>query len=145
MAVLVLAFVYMRRYSFLEALLPERLLTSALSAAGLSFFLFKILHLVMDVAGGAIPGRSVTLGLYWNYCFNFTTFLLGPIQRFQSFEAQWRGAERSIEPGFEAHLDATNRVLRGLVKKFVLAEMLHGFALQASQDVPAMPVLALQP
>jgi D-alanyl-lipoteichoic acid acyltransferase DltB (MBOAT superfamily) len=145
--VLVLLFVYLRRYSFLELLLPPSFFTDglagALELAGLSFLLFKILHLVIDVAGGAIPGGSVTFGLYWNYCFNFTAFLLGPIQRFQSFEAQWRGAERSIEPGFEAHLDATNRVLRGLVKKFVLAEMVHAFALQSTQDVAAMPLLEL--
>lgn len=135
-ALFVAAFVYMRRYSFLEGLLPADLLTDALATIGLSFLLFKILHVVFDVSGGTLerPG----FGAYVNYCLNFTTLLMGPIQRFGEFDAQWKG-EEPLAPSFEAHLDALNRILRGLVKKFVLAEAVRHLTLLAVADPALLP------
>jgi membrane protein involved in D-alanine export len=60
---------------------------------------------------------------------------MGPIQRFQDFAAQWNGEKRALTPDFEAHLDTTNRILRGLVKAFVLAPYLQPYVLQ-----PGVPV-----
>ncbi len=133
---LVLVFVYARGYSFLELLLPGDWLTRAFATAGLSFLLFKILHVVLDRADGRI--ERLPLLEYLDYCLAFTTFLLGPIQRFQDFSDQWNGRTPSIEPTFEAHLDATNRILRGLVKKFVVAESLHAFALSPGAELASM-------
>lgn len=135
-ALYVAAFVYMRRYSFLDLALPESWLSDALATAGLSFLLFKVLSLAFDVAGGRErqPGPLDFL----NYCLNFTTFLMGPIQRFGEFRAQWNG-EHPLEPRFEAYLNALNRVLRGLVKKFVAAEAIRHLTLLAVPDVTALP------
>lgn len=130
---LTIAFIWMQRYSFLELFVPERLLPNTLVAAGLSFLFFKIVHVIVDSAGGTIG--KLTLPLYLSYCLNFTAWLLGPIQRYQSFEGQWSGREEPLAPTFEAHLDALNRVLRGLVKKYVVAEMLAHHALMPGQDV----------
>lgn len=135
-AALVVAFLYMRRYSFLELLLPEGLLTSALATAGLSFLLFKILHTVFDAAGGTLG--PVTPLRYANYCLAFTTFLLGPIQRYQDFREQWEDPTRASRPTFEAQLDALNRLLRGLVKKYVVAEHLAQWAVGPGQDLTAL-------
>lgn len=135
-AALVGVFVYARGYSFLELLLPADWRTQALATAGLSFLLFKIVHVVIDRADGRI--ERLPLLEYLDYCLAFTTFLLGPIQRFQDFSDQWHGRTASIEPGFEAHLDAANRMLRGFVKKFVVAEYLSSWALSPEADVAAM-------
>ena len=90
----------------------------------------------MDAASGTLERlRPVT---YVLYCLNFTTFLLGPIQRYPDFERQWSGREPAIEPSFEAHVDAVNRVLRGLVKKFVVAEFLTGYALQPGAEIAGL-------
>lgn len=109
--------------------------------AGLSFLFFKILHVVIDARAGTL--RALSPWTYFNYCLAFPTFLLGPIQRYPEFERQWSGAEPTIESTFEAHLDAVNRVLRGLVKKYVLAESLADYALQADADVEHMSLGAL--
>lgn len=136
-AVLVAVFLYARRYTFVELLVPERFLTTALSTAGLSFLLFKILHVVIDSASGRLG--ELSLARYANYCLAFTTFLMGPIQRYQDFSAQWVGKVEALPPRFEAHLDACNRVLRGLVKKFVVAELIHPWALSGALDFAALP------
>jgi D-alanyl-lipoteichoic acid acyltransferase DltB (MBOAT superfamily) len=136
-----LAFVYARNYSFLGLILPEGLRTSVLATAGLSFLFFKILHVVIDTAGGTI---TPSLWRYLSYCLNFTTFLLGPIQRYQHFESQWNGTTEAIPATFEAHLDAVNRVLRGMVKKYVVAEYLAAYALQPDAPVETMSLLRLQ-
>jgi D-alanyl-lipoteichoic acid acyltransferase DltB (MBOAT superfamily) len=138
---LTLVFIYARNYSFLGLVLPEGLRTTILVTAGLSFLFFKILHVVIDTAGGT---TTPTLWRYLAYCFNFTTFLLGPIQRYQSFESQWSGTTEAIPATFEAHLDAVNRVLRGLVKKYVVAEYLAAYALQADAPVATMSLVDLQ-
>lgn len=127
------AFLYLRGYRFLDGLLPDSLLGRLVATAGLSFLFFKLLHVVIEAG-------SRTLGplRFWDflgYCFNFTTFLLGPIQRYQEFRADWYGEREVVPDDFEAHLDGFNRVLRGLVKKFVLADFLAHHVLSPELDV----------
>lgn len=140
-AALTLAFIYARNYSFLGLVLPEGFRTTLLATAGLSFLFFKILHVVIDTGGGTI---ELSFWRYLTYCLNFTTFLLGPIQRYQHFESQWDGTTEAIPATFEAHLDAVNRVLRGMVKKYVVAEYLSAYALQADAPVATMSLVDLQ-
>jgi alginate O-acetyltransferase complex protein AlgI len=138
---LTLFFVYARNYSFLRLVLPDDFRTTLLATAGLSFLFFKILHVVIDAAGGTL---TLSFWRYLAYCFNFTTFLLGPIQRYQYFERQWEGTTEAIPATFDAHLDAVARVLRGMVKKFVVAEFLAGYALQPNAPVETMSLIELQ-
>ncbi len=126
---LVIAFVVLRGYDIVRVFLPDVELLDRLSTVGLSFLFFKIVHVVVDSAGGTI--ESLRFHSYLNYCLNFTTFLMGPIQRYQDFTDQWERKQRALAPTFEAHLGAVNRVLRGLVKKFVLAEALAPYALHS--------------
>jgi alginate O-acetyltransferase complex protein AlgI len=129
----VLLFVYMRRYDALEWVLPESMLTSVLSTVGLSFLFFKIVHVIVDAYSGTL-GRLDFL-TYLNYCLNFTTFLMGPIQRYQDYREQWTGAKQAIPLTFEAHLDSVLRILFGFVKVYVIAAFLAGKALQPDTDL----------
>ncbi len=130
------AFVYLRGYGFLEWLLPDSIAGRLVTAAGLSFLFFKLVHMVVEAGSGTLG--PVRFGDFLNYCFNFTTFLLGPIQRYQDFRADWY-REREVVPGsFEGQLDGLNRILRGLVKKFVLAEFLAHFVLSPDLDVASV-------
>ncbi len=126
-------FVYLRHYTMLDYVLPTDWTTNLLVTAGLSFLFFKIIHVIVDARSDTI-GR-LHFGTYLNYCLNFTTFLMGPIQRYQDYADQWNGRTESLGPGFEAHLDATNRILRGLVKKFVIAEMIRRFSIHSDPNV----------
>ena len=140
--VLTVGFVYCHNYGVLQLLLPGGLRTSILATAGLSFLFFKILHVVIDTASGTVTRMSPWR--YLCYCLNFTTFLLGPIQRYQHFESQWDGKTEAIPAQFEAYLDAVNRVLRGMVKKFVVAEYLAAYALTSDAPVATISLLDLQ-
>jgi D-alanyl-lipoteichoic acid acyltransferase DltB (MBOAT superfamily) len=119
----VLLFVYMKHYTFLDLLLPPSVLTSALSTVGLSFLFFKILHVVIDARSGTLGALD---GLtYVNYCTNFTTFTMGPIQRYQDHRAQWLNV--TAEPAPEESFDAVIRILVGLIKAYVLAEWIKPY------------------
>ena len=104
--VVVAAFVWLKRYSAVT-FLP--LLTFPYLVVGLSYIVFRIIHLVVDVAQGAtrIP-RPID---YLNYIFFFLTFVSGPIQRFQDF------AEQAAKPQVNndtLHINlALERVIRG--------------------------------
>lgn len=137
---MIIAFVYLRGYSFVHALVPTNWMVRGFVMAGLSFLFFKILHVQIDAASGTLG--ELRFSRYLTYCSNFTTFLLGPIQRYQDFSGQWRDTAAEPPQTFEAHLDAVNRVLRGLVKKFVLAEFLAPHALHASANIDALSIWA---
>jgi len=130
------SFVYLRGYDVVVAFLPDRFWTAALSIAGLSYLLFKVLHVVIDAAGGRLP--HIGLLSYLAYCLNFTTFLLGPIQRYQSFVDQWEGRQEPLLPDLASHLDAVNRVLRGFLKKWVVAELIARWALLPGESIAGM-------
>jgi D-alanyl-lipoteichoic acid acyltransferase DltB (MBOAT superfamily) len=134
-------FVVLRGYGFsgtapLAGLIPTGWSAQIVATAGLSFLYFKMLHVIVDSAHGTLG--ELRASTYTNYVFNFTAFLMGPIQRYQKFDSQWQGREPSIQPGWEAQLDAVNRILRGLVKKFVLAEALGSFVIAPEMDIDPM-------
>lgn len=136
-ATLTLAFVFVRRYSLLELAVPESWFLNMAVPAGLSFLFFKIIHVVVDSSGDACKELRPTT--YANYCLNFTSFLMGPIQRYQDFEEQWSSGHSSNQPNrFEDYVDAMNRVLLGLVKKFVLAEFLRRVSMHSGMDMSSM-------
>jgi D-alanyl-lipoteichoic acid acyltransferase DltB (MBOAT superfamily) len=133
LAVLTVAFIYLRGYTFGGASAPPGHPTAGVIAiAGLSFLFFKMVHVVVDSASGSIEG--LTLWRYLNYCLNFTTVLMGPIQRYQDFSSQWTG-ETSEPPDLERYITAANRVLRGLVKAFGLAPVIAPYVLR-----PGLPI-----
>lgn len=132
----VLLFIYMRNYEFLQWVLPEGTLARVLATVGLSFLFFKIVHVMIEARSGTLgPLEPLT---YLNYCLNFTTFMMGPIQRYQDFYAQWHGQKESIPLTFHAHLDAAVRIVVGLFKAYVIAEWLAPYTLTANSDVAAM-------
>jgi alginate O-acetyltransferase complex protein AlgI len=137
----VAVFIYLRRYDFLEWVLPESLLPRALSTIGLSFLFFKIVHVMVDAYSKTL-GRLDPL-TYLNYCLNFATFIMGPIQRYQDYRSQWEGETRAIPLEFEAHLDAGLRILIGLVKAYILAPFFEVRALQPDANLLALSFIGL--
>jgi D-alanyl-lipoteichoic acid acyltransferase DltB (MBOAT superfamily) len=119
-------FVWLQRYDFLQLLLPEAAFPRFVTTIGLSFLFFKIVHVIVDSYSGTLgPLDPVT---YLNYCLNFATFAMVPIQRFQDYRAQWEGIEPALPDRFEPHLDAVVRILLGMVKVYVLAPWFEQFA-----------------
>jgi alginate O-acetyltransferase complex protein AlgI len=83
---------------------------------GISYFTFKLIHYAVEVRRGAIEKH--TLGQFMSYMLIFPIFTAGPIERFDHFQES-RGAEWSME-----HLAVgSTRIVHGLIKKVVIAEM----------------------
>jgi D-alanyl-lipoteichoic acid acyltransferase DltB (MBOAT superfamily) len=139
LAILVAAFVYLRGYTsagFLTATHQEAGV-ALVAFAGLSFLFFRIVHVVVDNASGTI--ERLSLVRYLNYCLSFPTLLMGPIQRYQDFAAQWTGEKTDEVPRtFEDCVDAGNRILRGLLKAFVLAPFIAPYALRPGLPIDTM-------
>jgi alginate O-acetyltransferase complex protein AlgI len=86
---------------------------------GVSYFTFKFIHYAVESARGSVTDRSLISFLC--YIFLFPTFSAGPIERYDHFldnqECRWEA--RMLVEGL-------TRIIRGLVKKLVLGEILLG-------------------
>lgn len=117
-AVLIGCFLYLKKYVFLEMLVPDTLLDHTVELVGISYMLFKFLHMVVDLRQGQI--LPFTFLGYINYQLAFFTLIAGPIQRFNDFQKFWETPEPDTSDVGEA-LDAWNRILNGMLKMGVLA------------------------
>lgn len=83
LAAIILLFVWLKQYAIV-AFLPE--LPFAYSVIGLSYMLFRVIHLVVDVRQGFLAAPS--FGRYLAYVFFFLGLVSGPIQRYEDFDRQ---------------------------------------------------------
>ena len=110
----ILLFAWLRHYTLVAHFLPA---APPLMAIGLSYILFRIIHLIVDVAQGLRSAPSLLS--YCNYCLFFPTFLSGPIERYEHFEADMR---RPHEPLAVPQLHhALGRILLGLMMLVVVS------------------------
>ncbi len=80
LVVVVFAFVWLKRYTFL----PQASFVPFLYVTlGLSYIFFRVMHLIIDARDAGLP--PVPVVSYLNYTLNFTTLVSGPIQRYQDF------------------------------------------------------------
>ncbi len=111
---LLAAFVVLKQYSFL----PESLRASTLPVAvGLSYVLFRLLHLVIDRAQGAIATPDVAGFL--RYTLNGHALLSGPFQRYEDHQLS---LQQGLRP---APLAPLARIADGFVKVVVIAPLLQ--------------------
>src|ERR1019366_7284565 len=90
---------------------------------GLSYIFFRVLHLLIET-GDANEKQHIGLGAYLLYTLNFTTFISGPIQRYDEF-ARDQFASEPIALGprvIGLHLE---RIVRGFFKVSVLGMLFH--------------------
>lgn len=135
-AVFVACFVYMRDYTLLVWFLPDALRTDLLKTIGLSFILFRTVHVLVEARCGTL-GES-ELVTYLNYNLGFTTIMSGPIQRFQDFREQWEGRREAIPLTLVSHLDAVVRILVGFVKAYVIGTAILPMTLGAQGPVESL-------
>jgi alginate O-acetyltransferase complex protein AlgI len=114
------AYIWLKRYTFL----PQGIfIHSAYLTLGLSYILFRVLHLLIEAGDGG-KARKISFGAYLLYTLNFTTFLSGPIQRYDEFARDQFAAE-PIPLGPRAIGLQLERIVRGFFKVNVLAMMLE--------------------
>ncbi|MGH7030857.1 MAG: MBOAT family O-acyltransferase [Stellaceae bacterium] len=86
---------------------------------GLSYIMFRIIHLIVDAHGDELPPGHAGLRDYVCYLCFFPTFLAGPIQRMQDFSAELaRLAPARVRP---LPPETLCPIIRGYFKFIVLA------------------------
>lgn len=117
--VTVLAFVWLKKYTFLPGslLLPFPYVT-----IGLSYIFFRVLHLIVDARNDALP-QKISIVSYLNYTLNFTTLVSGPIQRYQDF-AEMQLTRTPLRINIMVAGAALERIIIGFFKLNVLAVFL---------------------
>jgi len=131
-AITIAAFVWLKQYTFLPS---ATFLHISYTTLGLSYILFRVLHLLVDTSSGEIAG-PIGLTSYLVYALNFTTLVAGPIQRYQEFDKTMREANW---PSIVQTGRAIERIIRGFFKANVLAlmfSMLQASALTRIANVP---------
>ena len=98
LALVVAGFAVLKKYTFLEPVLPEPIWQHSLELVGISYMLFKFIHVFVDQAQGQLD--EFDFATYVNYQLAFFTLIAGPIQRFNDFRRFWRKWEpRRSTPG----------------------------------------------
>ena len=114
-----LALVFLKRYAFLEPLVPDSVLRHSIELIGISYLTFKYIHVVVDVKQGLIA--RVDLLTYLNYQLGFFSLVAGPIQRYNDFALFW---DNIHESGSDlSALRHWRRTLVGLLKMGVLGSL----------------------
>ena len=80
LAAVLLVFFWLKRYTFFPA---ASFLPFAYVTLGLSYIMFRVVHLIIEAHSKNLPPVSVIS--YLNYTLNFTTLVSGPIQFYQGF------------------------------------------------------------
>jgi len=95
-----------------------------ISWLGFSYIVFRLIHTLRDHKSGRLP--NVDLVEYINYVTFFPTLTAGPIDRFQNYKKSF---ENSSKPLREKAIIGGKRIIQGLFKKFVIADLLVMIAL----------------
>jgi len=116
----IFGYIWLKKYTFL----PEAFLScSPYFTLGLSYIFFRVMHLLIET-GDTSEKRRVGLGAYLLYTLNFTTFISGPIQRYDEF-ARDQIASDPIPLGPRVIGLQLERIIRGFFKVNVLAMLFH--------------------
>jgi D-alanyl-lipoteichoic acid acyltransferase DltB (MBOAT superfamily) len=117
---LVAIFIWLKRYPIVSAV-PT--FSFAFTVVGLSYILFRILHILVDVSQGCLPRPSFIA--YLNYIFFFLSLLSGPIQRYEDFAPQ---AEMTPPPlGWEEVNASAKRIVLGYLMVIVMGSATNNF------------------
>ncbi len=121
LSLVVASFVVLKHYAFLEGLVPQTLWGHTIELVGISYMLFKFIHVLVDAWQGQLAGFDFLT--YANYQLAFFTLVAGPIQRYNDFHRFWTGPGQTPADTRDTWR-AWNRILTGLAKIGPLAAVL---------------------
>jgi D-alanyl-lipoteichoic acid acyltransferase DltB (MBOAT superfamily) len=126
-------YVYLKKFSFLDYIYP---LKFPYLVIGLSYILFRIVHLIIDVHSGDITGRIKPL-MFFNYTCNFLTFISGPIQLYQEFYRDFIELPKHEQDRLSANsvFCAFRRIVSGYVKVIIISSIANYIYLCISQRI----------
>lgn len=113
--VIISVFIWLKKYTVIDV---QYLIESPYSVVGLSYILFRILHLFIDVRQGLLPAPKIID--YFNYLLFFPQFNSGPIQRFDDFQ---ESLSNSIQSSLndKTIIESMSRITIGFIKIVIIA------------------------
>lgn len=125
----ILAYFWLKKYTFLPA---ASFLSISYLTLGLSYIFFRVLHLIIEA--GEQTRQPIGLGAYLLYLINFTTFVSGPVQRYEEFARDQFAAE-PLALDIPTIARQLERIVYGLFKVNVLALLLSWLQQDALADL----------
>ncbi len=127
---IIFAYVWLKKYTFLP---DQSFLHFPYFTLGLSYIFFRVLHLIIE-SGDSSEKKNVGFVSYLLYTLNFTTFVSGPIQRYDDFIRDQFAEE---PPPLSAAIVGLQleRIVRGFFKVNVLAMLLQAYQTDAVSQV----------
>ena len=119
-ASVVAVFLYLKRYAVV-GFLPA--LPAGYAVVGLSYILFRVIHLLVDTQNGAVAVRP-SVPAYLAYVCFFLAFVSGPVHRYEPFARQV--AEPPVKLSPEEAFAAFARIVAGLAKILLLSAAFQG-------------------
>jgi alginate O-acetyltransferase complex protein AlgI len=108
-------YIYLKRFSFLG---DRYTLSFPYLLVGLSYILFRVLHLIIDVRNGDIT-ESIKPLAFFNYTCNFLSFVSGPIQLYQDHSRDFGDKPEMMSSDFVSR--AFSRIITGYVKVIIIS------------------------
>lgn len=124
LGVIVAGFIVLKKFSFLGSSLT---LPFPYLVVGLSYVLFRVLHLMIDARQGELAQPVAPLH-FFNYTCNFLSFTAGPIQRYPDYVAN---RNRRLSLDADGVYRAFARVIKGYVKVGVFSAVFN-YAFEAT-------------
>jgi D-alanyl-lipoteichoic acid acyltransferase DltB (MBOAT superfamily) len=126
-------YVYLKKFSFLDYIYP---LKFTYLVVGLSYILFRIVHLIIDVQSGDIAERIKPL-MFFNYTCNFLTFISGPIQSYQEFARTFNELLKTVPDRLSDIyvFGAFRRITSGYIKIIVISGIANYLYLYVNQRI----------
>ncbi len=98
---------------------------------GFSYISFRLIHTLRDRQTGKLPGLS--LREYLTYLVFFPAYTAGPIDRAERFVKDYRALPEMSRMDAPRTIEGASRIVIGMFKKFVIADSLALFALNATK------------
>lgn len=125
-AILLVLFIVIKKYVIVEQYAPLGL---DYPTIGLSYILFRVLHLIIDCREGSIE-KPPSVQEFLTYILFFLSFVSGPINRFESFREDLHAEPVRLNKAEIA--ESLERVVTGVFKVFVVSVC----AFQISLNLP---------
>jgi alginate O-acetyltransferase complex protein AlgI len=131
---IVLVFLYFKRFKFFASWVPVPfewdLVQNPVELVGLSYMLFKLVHMLVDEWQGQLA--PFNLWSYLNYQLAFFTLTAGPIQRYNDFQKSWEEMS-SLPTEFRESALLWCRILMGMLKIGVLGAWAQSIFVDAAK------------
>jgi len=119
------------KYSYLQELFSQNILEGKLAVGGyifiigISYLSFKMMHFLIESFKKNIKG--INFLNFLNYIFFFSSFISGPINRYNQFSEQLSSIlNNTLKEDLKA---GSERIIHGLFKKIVLCTILYPYTL----------------